>query len=71
MKVRELIEINEIVTKSVAPRDIDSRYLEKYWSRSKREHIDILDMDIVYLVRAFNRMIQDWHEMEYSTHENR
>jgi hypothetical protein len=32
---------------------------ETYYSESKAEHVPIADMDIVHLIRAFNKMKND------------
>ena len=51
MKVRKLLEIQSVLE------DVPSDMLEddfEYWSRSKSDWVNILDMDLVHVVRALN-----------------
>ena len=51
MKVRKLLEIQSVLE------DVPSDMLEddfEYWSRSKSDWLNILDMDLVHVVRALN-----------------
>ena len=51
MKVRKLLEIQSVFE------DVPSDMLEddfEYWSRSKSDWLNILDMDLVHVVRALN-----------------
>ena len=51
MKVRKLLEIQSVFE------DVPSDMFEddfEYWSRTKSEWVNILDMDLVHVVRALN-----------------
>ena len=51
MKVRKLLEIQSVLE------DVPSDMLEddfEYWSRSKSDWLNILDMDLVHVVRALS-----------------
>ena len=52
MKVKKLLEIQSVIEESKIPCDMTDEF--KYWSRSKGEWINILDMDLVHVVRALN-----------------
>ena len=51
MKVKKLLEIQSVIEGRKIPCDMD---LVKYWSRSKGDWVNILDMDLVHVVRALN-----------------
>jgi hypothetical protein len=51
MKVKKLLEIQSVIE------DVPSDMFEddfEYWSRTKSEWVNILDMDLVHVVRALN-----------------
>lgn len=51
MKVRKLLEIQSVIE------DVPSDMFEdnfEYWSRTKSDWVNILDMDLVHVVRALN-----------------
>jgi len=50
MKLKKLLEINQMCEERKAPFDIQESF---EYESSKGELFNILDMDIVYLVRAF------------------
>ena len=56
MKVRELLEYQSFVTKRATPSDMFEE-LNKHYSESKDEHINLLDMDLVHLVRSYNKCL--------------
>ena len=57
MKVKELLEYQSFVTKRATPSDMDNGDLNKHYSESKDEHINLLDMDLVHLVRSYNKCL--------------
>ena len=57
MKVRELLEYQSFVTKRVIPSDMNNGDLNRHYSESKDEHINLLDMDLVHLVRSYNKCL--------------
>ena len=51
MKVKQLLEIQSVIE------DVPSDMFEddfKYWSRTKSDWVNILDMDLVHVIRALN-----------------
>lgn len=58
MKIRKLLEIQSIIDSKTIPSDLEN--LQPYHSKSKGELIDILDMDLIHLLRAYNKI--DKHE---------
>ena len=59
MKVQELLELQSVITKRATPSDIKDNNLEDHYSTSKDEHINILDMDLVHLIRSYSKCIAD------------
>ena len=57
MKVRELLEYQSFVTKRATPSDMNDGDLNRHYSESKDEHINLLDMDLVHLVRSYNKCL--------------
>ena len=56
MKVRKLLEIQSTFEDRKVPCDMNGE-LNKHYSESKGEHIDILDMDLIHLVRSYSKII--------------
>ena len=52
MKVKKLLEIQSVIESRAVPSDMTDEF--KYWSRSKGEWVNILDMDLIHVVRALN-----------------
>ena len=52
MKVKKLLKIQSVIEESKIPCDMTDEF--KYWSRSKGDWVNILDMDLVHVVRALN-----------------
>ena len=57
MKVKELLEYQSFATKRATPSDMNNGDLNKHYSESKDEHINLLDMDLVHLVRSYNKCL--------------
>tara|TARA_Y100000296_G_scaffold58336_1_gene67188 strand:+ start:38 stop:310 length:273 start_codon:yes stop_codon:yes gene_type:complete len=57
MKVRELLEYQSFITKRATPSDMDNGDLNRHYSESKGEHINLLDMDLVHLVRSYSKCL--------------
>ena len=57
MKVKELLEYQSFVTKRATPSDMNNGDLNRHYSESKDEHINLLDMDLVHLVRSYNKCL--------------
>ena len=52
MKVQELLELQSVITKRATPSDMNKDEVSDHYSTSKDEHINILDMDLVHLIRS-------------------
>ena len=53
MKVKQLLEIQSVIEDRKIPADmIEDDF--NYWSRSKGDWVNILDMDLIHVVRALN-----------------
>ena len=59
MKVQELLELQQVITKRATPSDINNDDIADHYSTSKDEHINILDMDLVHLIRSYSKCIAD------------
>ena len=57
MKVRKLLEIQSKFEEAVIPSDMNNDELEKHYSESKDKEINILDMDLIHLVRSYSKCI--------------
>ena len=57
MKVRKLLEIQSKFEAAVIPSDMNNDELEKHYSESKDKEINILDMDLIHLVRSYSKCI--------------
>ena len=54
MKIRDLIELQEVIEKKNTPIDIHE-YDFKYYSSSEGKERDILDMDLIHVIRALSK----------------
>jgi hypothetical protein len=54
MKIRDLIELQEVIEKKTSPFDIHE-YDFKYHSSSEDKERDILDMDLIHVIRALGK----------------
>ena len=57
MKVNKLIALQSIIEERKIPYDMEKDHL--YYSESKEEFINIMDMDIIHLVRAFTKTLNE------------
>ena len=57
MKVKKLLEIQSKFEEAVIPSDMNNDELEKHYSESKNKEINILDMDLIHLVRSYSKCI--------------
>ena len=58
MKVRELLEYQSFITKRATPSDMFEGELNQHYSESKGEHIDLVDMDLVHLIRSYSKCLE-------------
>ena len=57
MKVKDLLDVQEVLEKRKTPCDMHNEELNRHFSRSKNEYMDILDMDLVHLVRSYSKCL--------------
>ena len=57
MKVKDLLEIQAIIDNRIIPSDMNGDKLNEHYSTSKDEHISILDMDLIHLVRSYSKCL--------------
>ena len=57
MKVKELLEYQSFVTKRAIPSDM-AEYLNQHYSVSKDEWINLIDMDLVHLIRSYSKCLE-------------
>ena len=68
MKIKDLLEIQSIIEKREVPCDMNGD-LNQHFSVSKEEYIDILDMDLIHLVRSYSKCL-DKNPMSREYYEN-
>tara|TARA_R100000655_G_scaffold100508_1_gene144971 strand:+ start:223 stop:498 length:276 start_codon:yes stop_codon:yes gene_type:complete len=59
MKVQELLKLQKVITNRAIPSDINEDDISDHYSTSKSEYINILDMDLVHLIRSYSKCIAD------------
>lgn len=59
MEIRKLLEVQATIEGRRVPIDMDDEDLNKHYSKSKGEYINILDMDLIHLVRAYSKSLGD------------
>ena len=57
MKVRKLLELQSNIEERKVPCDLCDDELNQHYSESKDEFINILDMDLIHLVRSYSKCI--------------
>ena len=57
MKIKDLLDVQEVLEKRKTPCDMHNEELNQHFSRSKNEYMDILDMDLVHLVRSYSKRL--------------
>ena len=57
MKVKDLLDIQEVLTKKVTPEDMNNEDLAQHYSESKGQFQNILDMDLIHLVRSYSKCL--------------
>ena len=63
MKVKDLLEIQGIIDNRIIPNDMNDNKLNEHYSESKGEFKNILDMDLIHLIRSYNKTLS--HREEY------
>ena len=73
--VQDLLEIESIRDKRKHPCDInkheEGNLLNDYFSKSKGEFIPLLDMPLSYMVRAFNKTLQELYNLKENREEGK
>ena len=73
--VHDLLEIESIRDKRKHPCDInkheEGKLLNDYFSKSKGEFIPLLDMPLSYMVRAFNKTLQELYNLKENRGEGK
>ena len=57
MKVKDLLEIQGIIDNRIIPNDMNDNKLNEHYSESKGEFMSILDMDLIHLIRSYNKTL--------------
>ena len=57
MKIKDLLDVQEVLEKRKTPCDMHNEELNQHFSRSKNEYMDILDMDLVHLIRSYSKCL--------------
>jgi hypothetical protein len=57
MKVRKLLELQSNIEERKVPCDLCDDELNQHYSLSKDKAIDILDMDLIHLIRSYNKCL--------------
>ena len=57
MEVRKLLEVQATIEGRRVPIDMNDEDLNKHYSESKGELINILDMDLIHLVRSYSKCL--------------
>ena len=59
MKVKDLLEIQSTIEKRKTPCDLheEAEMLNRHYSKSKDRQINILDMDLIHLVRSYSKCL--------------
>ena len=58
MKVQELLELQSVITKRATPSDMNKDDISDHYSKSKDEYMNILDMDLIHLIRSYSKCIE-------------
>ena len=63
MIVRELLKIQAVIEERKVPCDMHDDELNQHYSESKGEFQNILDMDLIHLIRSYSKTLS--HREEY------
>ena len=58
MKVREMLKIQQAFENKTTPTDLTDEDIV-YWSKSKKEHIKMLDLDLHHLLRIMINYLEE------------
>ena len=75
VNVQDLLEIESVRSKIKHSCDINNheegKLLNDYFSKSKGEFIPLLDMPLSYMVRAFNKTLQELYNLKENREEGK
>ena len=57
MRVKDLLELQSTIEKRITPCDMHDDELNQHFSRSKNVNMNILDMDLIHLVRSYSKCL--------------
>ena len=57
MIIRKLLKIQANIEDRKVPCDMDDDELNQHYSQSKDEFINILDMDLIHLIRSYSKCL--------------
>ena len=57
MIVRELLKIQAVIEERKVPCDMNDDELNQHYSESKKQFQNILDMDLIHLVRSYSKCL--------------
>ena len=63
MIVRELLKIQAVIEERKVPCDMHDDELNQHYSESKGQFQNILDMDLIHLIRSYSKTLS--HREEY------
>ena len=63
MIVRELLKIQAVIEERKVPCDMNDDELNQHYSESKKQFQNILDMDLIHLIRSYSKTLS--HREEY------
>tara|TARA_R100001594_G_scaffold134115_1_gene175099 strand:+ start:356 stop:628 length:273 start_codon:yes stop_codon:yes gene_type:complete len=69
MEIKKLLEIESIVSGRKTPSDMFDDSLNIHYSKSRGEEINIMDMHLPHLVRAYSNLLEDFKDI-YNTSYN-
>ena len=69
MEIKKLLEIESIVSGRKTPSDMFDDSLNTHYSKSRGEKINIMDMHLPHLVRAYSNLLEDFKDI-YNTSYN-
>ena len=55
---KDLLELQSVITKRTIPSDMMNEDLNQHYSESKGEYINLIDMDIIHLIRAYSKCLE-------------
>jgi len=61
MEIKKLLEIESIVSGRKTPSDMFDDSLNIHYSKSRGEKINIMDMHLPHLVRAYSNLLEDFY----------